>query len=322
MREPAESVDIVTTSDEQIQTFRRHRKILLSFSRELLLMNDVAAVANRACDAATELAGVRFARILLLDPTDKNFKPAGHSGWDTSDPASLVQDGDMDSEAGYTYRVDKPVIITNTRDEARFKLPPVYQDLGIVTGVNLPMTDSDEVIGVASAQHDQPHSWTDEECEALEFLANITATAIRHSRERQRADQLTEEQARAAHELQIKSAALDATVDMVVITDLYGKVEYVNPAFEKGTGFTGREVIGTKFDFLKSKAATPDIYHDIWDALFAGQTWKGVVVNNHKDGTDYLEEQTITPITGEDGQVHHFIAFKRKIDLGRVQSRA
>ena len=320
MHDPAECVDVISTPHEQIQIFRRHRRILLSFSRDLLLLNDVAAVANRACDAATELAGVKFARILLLDPTDKSFKPAGYRGWDATEPDSLVQDGDMDSEAGYTYRLDKLVIITNTRNEARFKLPQVYQDHGIVTGINVPMIDSDELIGIASALHDQTHNWTDEECEALEFLANITATAIRHCRERQRADQLTEEQARALHELQIKSAALDATADMVVITDLYGKVEYVNPAFEKGTGFTSQEVIGTKFDFLKSKAATPDIYHDIWDALFAGQPWKGVVVNNHKDGTDYLEEQTITAITGDDGQVHHFIAVKRKIGLGRTRA--
>ena len=311
MNRSAIAVKHYVSTGNVIGTVVWHRKILLAFSQALLSHRTLESLALRACEAAHQMLGAPCAKTLSLDAGGRTFTLCGSTGWRPDPAEPHVVANDDDTEAGYTARTRAPVIVADATQETRFVLPAGYRDQDIVTGVSVPMIENDAVVGVISVHDKRRRVWNGEECESLQFLANLTASAMRYCRERQHAETAAEVQAEMLRELRIKSAALDATDDMVVITDINGKVEYVNPAFERATGFSRDEVMGTRFCFLKSEAAAPDVYHDIWETLFAGKGWKGTVVNNRKDGTDYLEEQTITPLLGEDGQVHHFVAIKR-----------
>lgn len=104
------------------------------------------------------------------------------------------------------------------------------------------------------------------------------------------------------------SGALEQTADSVMITDINGVIEYVNPAFEKTTGYSAADAIGRKPNIVKSGKHDDDFYKDLWDTVLNGKVYRDVLINRRKDGTLYYEEKSITPLTSEDGKIINFIS--------------
>ena len=122
------------------------------------------------------------------------------------------------------------------------------------------------------------------------------------------------EDRRVQEEVRLKSAALDAAVDAVVITDAMGTIEWVNPAFSSLTGYSAGEAVGRNpRELVRSGKQSREFYANMWATILAGQPWHGEVVNRRKDGTEYTEEQTITPIVDGAGRVTRFVAIKRDV---------
>ncbi len=109
------------------------------------------------------------------------------------------------------------------------------------------------------------------------------------------------------------ATAIDQTRDSVVITDAEGIIEYVNPAFERITGFSAAEAIGRNPRILKSGRQDPAIYEIMWNTIKAGQIWSGRLVNLHKNGYFFTEDVTISPVRDAQGVITHFIAIKRDV---------
>lgn len=107
--------------------------------------------------------------------------------------------------------------------------------------------------------------------------------------------------------------ALSATADGVVITDNKGNIKWVNPAYEMLTGYSIDEVINNNPRILKSGKQNPAYYKELWDTISAGSVWTGELWNKRKDGVLYLEEQSITPVKNEQGNITHYIAIKRDV---------
>lgn len=99
--------------------------------------------------------------------------------------------------------------------------------------------------------------------------------------------------------------------ESIFITDLDGVIIYVNPAFEKVTGYTREEAIGNSTRLLKSGSHSEAFYRVMWDTLLSGETWFGDLVNRRKDGTLYNEVATISPIRDQSGTVVSFVAVNR-----------
>ncbi|NOX09408.1 MAG: PAS domain S-box protein [Gammaproteobacteria bacterium] len=83
------------------------------------------------------------------------------------------------------------------------------------------------------------------------------------------------------------SKALQQSADMVLITDCEGVVEYINPAFEKITGYSIDEVIGGSPGILKSGKQDSDFYCKVWDTILSGEVFSDVFVNRKKNGELY-----------------------------------
>jgi diguanylate cyclase (GGDEF)-like protein/PAS domain S-box-containing protein len=109
----------------------------------------------------------------------------------------------------------------------------------------------------------------------------------------------------AVHKL---SSAIEQTADSVVITDLRGTIEYVNPAFEKTTGYSRREALGQTPRLVKSGKHDAAYYERLWQTILRGDVFRGVFVNRRKDGSLYYEEKTITPLKDEKGVITNFVA--------------
>ncbi len=112
--------------------------------------------------------------------------------------------------------------------------------------------------------------------------------------------------------------ALEQASEAVLITGLAGDIEYVNPAFERVSGFRREEAIGRNPRFLKSGHQSEGVYRAMWRSLTQGQTWTGPLVNRGKDGSLFEEEATISPIRGADGAVSGYLAVKRDVTAIRA----
>ncbi|MDD5297715.1 MAG: ATP-binding protein [Rhodocyclaceae bacterium] len=145
-------------------------------------------------------------------------------------------------------------------------------------------------------------SGTDSQSADSSFAA--CRSADRDVTEKQRTDAL----------LKLQGAALTAAANGIVITDAQGKVEWLNPAFTTLTGYSAEEAIGRHIGGLvKSASQAPELYRELWQTISSGATWHGEIINRRKDGSVYHEDQTITPVLDEQGQVLHYIAIKQDV---------
>lgn len=130
------------------------------------------------------------------------------------------------------------------------------------------------------------------------------------------------ERHQAEQEMRKLSSALEQTADSVVITDKTGVIEYVNPAFEDATGFSREETIGNTPALTRSGAHDRSFYQSLWDTILNGEVFQAVFINRRKDGSQYYEEKSITPVKNADGIVTHFVSTGKDItDRMRTQER-
>lgn len=109
------------------------------------------------------------------------------------------------------------------------------------------------------------------------------------------------------------SRAVEQSPASVVITNLLGEIEYVNPKFSAVTGYSFDEAIGQNPRLLKSGSQSDELYRDMWTKISSGQEWQGEFHNRTKDGTFYWESASISPIFGDNGRISHFLAVKEDI---------
>jgi PAS domain S-box-containing protein len=119
-----------------------------------------------------------------------------------------------------------------------------------------------------------------------------------------------EQQKRKLTEL---SNAVENSDNSIVITDLEGTIEYVNRAFEKSTGYSGKEVLGGNPRILNAGTQSRQYYKELWETILSGNAWRGIFHNKRKDGTLYYEKSSISPIYLADGSFNKFIAIKLDI---------
>ena len=123
-------------------------------------------------------------------------------------------------------------------------------------------------------------------------------------------------------ELRKLSRAIEQSHSTVVITDLNGKIEFVNPAFTRDTGYTEQEAIGRNPRVLKSGFHDADFYQTMWDTLVAGEVWQDEILNKRKDGSLFWEFATISPVKDDAGIITHYVAVKDNIDARKKSEQA
>ena len=126
--------------------------------------------------------------------------------------------------------------------------------------------------------------------------------------------------ARKETELEIRklTLAVEQSSNTIVITDIDGSIEYVNPKFEELTGYTSEEAIGINPRVLNAQTQPKEHYINLWETLLAGKTWKGEFHNIKKNGEYFWENVTITPIKNDEGIIVNFLAIKEDITARKI----
>lgn len=108
----------------------------------------------------------------------------------------------------------------------------------------------------------------------------------------------------------------------VIITSCDGSIQYVNPEFERITGYNIKEVIGKNPRILKSGEHNNETYKELWTTILEGKEWTGELINKKKNGEHYWSEVTISPIIDENNEILHFVSVEHDISETKKYEQA
>ncbi len=151
------------------------------------------------------------------------------------------------------------------------------------------------ILGVGNKQVD----YNESDANFVEFVADVTWEIVEGKRNEEQLVKL--------------SQAVEQSPASIIITDLNGQIEYVNPKFTRVSGYASEEILGQNPKVLKSGATSKEVYKQLWDTIKDGKEWRGEFQNVKKNGERYWEYATISPVVNEFGQVTHYIAVKEDI---------
>lgn len=108
-------------------------------------------------------------------------------------------------------------------------------------------------------------------------------------------------------ELNVARKAIEQAPSTIVITDIEGKITYVNSKFSKITGYQYSEVVGKNPRILKSGKMSEDKYKEFWATISSGEVWRGEFINKTKSGELYWELATVSPVKDENDKITHYV---------------
>jgi PAS domain S-box-containing protein len=158
---------------------------------------------------------------------------------------------------------------------------------------------------------DLPLVSSDGEAIAVEFVSNLYLVEqkkviqcnIRDIRARKRAE---------AERNQLISA-VEQVGEVIIMTDARGLIQFVNPAFQRITGYLQAEVVGKNTGILRIGEHDQAVYRNLWATISGGVTWKGNLTGMCKDGTLFSVDATISPVFDLAGRVGNYVAVMRDI---------
>lgn len=109
------------------------------------------------------------------------------------------------------------------------------------------------------------------------------------------------------------ASIIEQMTEDIILTDLNGVIQYVNPAFTRTTGYEAQEVLGQKTSILKSGRHNDKFYGDMWSAIKQGRSWSGRIYNRRKDQKIILQEAIISPVFDSANRISGFMSIKRDI---------
>lgn len=133
---------------------------------------------------------------------------------------------------------------------------------------------------------------------------------------------VSDKQKQIEGQLQKFLCAVEQNPASIMITDINGVIEYINPMFTETTGYSLEEVIGQNPRILKSGQTSAEEYAILWKTIKSGTSWHGKFNNRKKNGDLHCETVSITPVKNEMGSVTHFVAIKEDLTYRKLVEEA
>ena len=166
--------------------------------------------------------------------------------------------------------------------------------------LGVPLKIDDKIIGLIFIQnYDNENAYNERDLDLLEIISEQIAISIARKQSEQ--------------QLNILTRSVEQSPASIVITDVNGNIEYVNPKFTEITGYSFEEVRGGNPRILKSGKVSEELYEELWDTIKSGKEWKGEFCNKKKNGEIYWELAYIAPIMNEHEKITHYLAVKEDI---------
>ncbi len=299
-------------ADRALRTARQCNQLLIRAEQEDQLMQAI-------CRLAVEVGGYQMAWVGMAenDPA-RSVRPVASAGTEvTYLGTAQISWADVERGRGPTGTAIRERRTVVTRDFLSDPRLSPWRDRsvqrGYGSGVALPLfAEDDRCMGAISFYAKEVDAFSKAEVEQLDEMANDLSFGIRTLRTRAALN------ANFA-EIRKLSLVVEQSPNSIVITNLEPRIEYVNEAFTRNTGFTRDEVLGKNPRLLKSGRTPAATYQDMWKTLLKAQTWMGEFTNHTRQGAEQIEAAIIIPLIQSDGQVSHYVAIKEDITAKRHQ---
>ncbi len=305
------NVTHVAVVSRDVTKLKQTEEELQRRNRELVLLNQIIAMSATSIDSeailqtvCSELARVldvsRVTAALLNDDKTEAHIVAEYPADDSASVMTQTISVTTGSAFQYLLNHQTPLVAGDVRKDPRLRGSPHLQS-NLETGslLMLPLIVDEGVVGSLEVVAIEKHQFSPPEINLAWSIADQVAGALTRTWLNQEHRRLT--------------IAIEQTVDSVVITDTQGTVVYVNPAFEKVSGYKREEILGQNPRLLQSGKQDPEFYQNLWQTISAGDVWHGRFVNKKKDGTFYIADATITPVRNEEDEVVNYVALERDI---------
>ena len=222
-------------------------------------------------------------------------------------------DGD---EEGKIIECNRAAEIQTGYDKDELVGMNIMNDLAVADSSNMPLDEWTEKLGrgeivtTIEKKHRKDGSlyWVEVIITPIEFMGETACLSINHD-----ISKLVE----AMAEIRKLTPAVEQNTASIIITNLDGDIEYVNPQFTRITGYTAEEAKGKNPRFLQSGETKPEVYEKLWQTITGGEIWRGELINKKKNGDIFWESAIISPITDETGRTTHYLGIKDDISEKR-----
>ncbi|MBZ5516928.1 MAG: PAS domain S-box protein, partial [Acidobacteriia bacterium] len=245
----------------------------------------------------------------------KSIRPVARAGYEDG-YLSRVTITWSDSETGRgptgtALRTGQVCLVRDVRTDPKFTIwREEATRRGYASLISLPLLLEGKHSGALTIYSGEPNAFDAEEERLLTELAANVSYGLESLRARLDRERAEEERARL-------SQAVEQAAEAIVVTDPEGNIAYVNPAFERVTGYSRPEVVGRNPRILKSGKQDAEFYRTMWETLARGEAWSGRFVNRRKDGTLYEAEAVISPVRDGAGRLVNYVAVQRDVTRER-----
>ncbi len=294
----------------------RVQRTLSAANHALVRADEEVALLEAICQAVIDEGGFRFAWVGYREgDAGGTIRPVAHSGHEAGylgEMAVSWHDNDLGrGPTGVAARERHPAISRDiAADPAMAPWARGATSRGYASSASFPLERAGDVLGVLTIYSGEPDAFGPDEVALLEELAADLSYGIAALRTRV-AHAATEADRRRL------AMAIEQSADSVVITDADARIEYVNPTFERVTGYLAAEVRGQNPRLLQSGRQTRAFYEAMWQMLSDGRPWAGDMVNRRKDGSLFTEAVVVSPIRDATGTTTSYVAVKREVTRER-----
>ncbi len=305
------SIRYAIAHTQTLQTLRESEERLRRRNRELSLLNELIAasaaglepeaVLEMACRELARTLGVPQVEAALLDKEKTTALLVAEYRAEDQPPA-LSRTIPVADDPVFQYLLGHKTLLVAGDVQCDPRLVSLRDEMGergTVSLLVLPLLVKGDVAGALRLDAVEPRCFSDEEISLAWSVAEQLAGALARAR-------LNEERQRL-------SAAIEQAAEGVIITDTEGTIVYVNPAFERITGYSHDEAVGQTPRILKSGKHDAAFYEELWATIRAGGMWHGRFVNRKKDGAFYTAESTITSVRNGSGTIVNYVDVQRDV---------
>ena len=298
----------------------RQQAAVAYLGQQALVETDLSALMDKAAVLIAQTLDVEYCQFLELLPSGHAFLLRAGIGWQPGLVGRATVTASSRSQAGYTLLVGEPTIVADLRVETRFSESPLLHNHQAVSGVTAivpgnrgqakknwgqtePASNAESPVwGILGVHTKQERVFNQDDVYFVEAIANLLAAAIERIRSQER--------------LQMMERAIESTSNGIAIADATvadHPIIYVNPSFERLTGYGRDELIGKDCLFLQGNNTNTAAVKELRTAIEKGQECQVILRNFRKDGTPFWNELSIAPVYNSRRHLTHFIGVQTDI---------
>lgn len=191
-------------------------------------------------------------------------------------------------------------------------LPEGYHTLPLFMDPNLPSVVEEKLTQAESIQG-FPMRVLRKGGESLRVLLGVSPLEVNGKAHLQLSFEDLSGQTRDQERSRVMGAVTETVVDSVVVTDLDFRITFLNQAFRNLYGYTVEETLGRTPDFLNAEPLADEIQEDIYQTVASGRIWQQEVINKKKDGTTFICEASVFPLSQADGEIFGYAGTQRDV---------